>query len=156
MQTLPEDVIAASLIPDLLLGDWSTATRPLVGGCGWQPHFHTGIGQKRTSEPGAYCRACTYHLEEKKCNDYVYPQEHQRLARQPLGKKAYDRAFLEADLPEHFLHCPAVRMNHDFSKRKGMIIWPWRRSGTDFVVCANGVPAVPGADKLLERMWFRR
>jgi hypothetical protein len=101
--------------------------------------------QKRTLEPGAYCRACTYHWEERQADFPEYPEA---LAPRSLSKNAYYRAFLEADLPEHFLHCPAVKRNYNFSDRNRGIIWPFMRSGTDFIVDANNVPAVSGADKI--------
>lgn len=91
--------------------------------------------QKRALEPGIYCRACTYRYEEREGG--AYRQCH-RWRSQPESKKAYNRAFLQADLPKHFLHCPAVKANYDFGDRKGLIKWPFRRSGTDFIVNANG------------------
>jgi hypothetical protein len=101
--------------------------------------------QKRTLEPGAYCRACNYHWEERRANPLEYLEA---LGPRSLSKNAYYRAFLEADLPEHFLHCPAVKMNYNFSDRSRGIIWSFRRSGTDFIVDANNVPAVSGTNKI--------
>lgn len=97
------------------------------------PHWDR---QKRALESGLYCRACTYHYEERNGGAQ---QQCLRWKSQPESKKAYDRAFLQVDLPEHFLHCPAVKANYNFQDRKkGQIMWPFRRSGTDFVVDANG------------------
>ncbi|OJJ32797.1 hypothetical protein ASPWEDRAFT_593396 [Aspergillus wentii DTO 134E9] len=88
--------------------------------------------QTSTLEPGAYCRACTYRWEEEEEEE----EDGSVLDSQPQIKKDYDRAFLEADLPQHFLHCPAVKENYNFQKKKR-----WcdhhKRAGTDFIVSAN-------------------
>ncbi|PWY72266.1 hypothetical protein BO70DRAFT_413863 [Aspergillus heteromorphus CBS 117.55] len=83
----------------------------------------------QTLEPGAYCRACTYQWEQGNINDW------RRLGpvggSYPLSKEAAYRAFLEADLPEHFLHCPAVKANYSFrTGRMGSYGW----DGPDFIV----------------------
>ncbi|PLB35313.1 uncharacterized protein BDW47DRAFT_133534 [Aspergillus candidus] len=98
--------------------------------------------ETQTLEPGTYCRACTYHWEEKVAKKYLYKKWPKfplaSWTTQPLAKLAYDRAFRVTDLPEHFLHCPAVTKNYDYSRRRGSIGWPWRRRGDDFLVDATG------------------
>ena len=98
--------------------------------------------ETQSLEPGTYCRACTYHWEEKVAEDYGYKKwptfPLASWTNQPLAKLAYDRAFRVTDLSEHFLHCPAVKKRYDFAKRRGPIDWPWRRSGDDFLVSPAG------------------
>ncbi|PLN80640.1 hypothetical protein BDW42DRAFT_201191 [Aspergillus taichungensis] len=95
-----------------------------------------------TLEPGMYCRACTYHWEEKVAEDHfflkwpIFPAASWK--KQPLVKMAYDRAFRVMDLPEHFLHCPQVKKRYDFAKRRGPIDRPWRRGGKDYLVTPTG------------------
>ncbi|PKY07638.1 hypothetical protein P168DRAFT_99293 [Aspergillus campestris IBT 28561] len=99
--------------------------------------------ETQTLEPGTYCRACTYHWEEKVAEDKfslkwpIFPAASWK--KQPSVKVAYDRAFRATDLPGHFLHCRQVRKRYDFSKRQGPPLdWPWQRSGEDFLVSATG------------------
>ncbi|KAE8419049.1 hypothetical protein BDV36DRAFT_252327 [Aspergillus pseudocaelatus] len=66
----------------------------------------------QTLEPGTYCRACTYHWEEGKADDWRRMETIWDL--HPPSREAYYRAFSEADLPQHFLNCPAVRVHYDF------------------------------------------
>ncbi|PLB51352.1 hypothetical protein P170DRAFT_436383 [Aspergillus steynii IBT 23096] len=86
--------------------------------------------QTRKIEPGVYCRACTYEAEE--LMDY-WRYDGSVWDDYPSARwKAYHRAFLEADIPEHFLNCPAVKKNHDFRIRRALGIN--KRKGTDFIV----------------------
>ncbi|QRD91125.1 hypothetical protein F9C07_5178 [Aspergillus flavus] len=82
-------------------------------------------------EPGTYCKACTYHWEEGNANDWRRMETiwHPH----PPSREAYYRAFLEADLPRHFLNCVAVKENYDFRVKRPSDIF-FRRHGTDFIV----------------------
>ncbi|KAL4891154.1 hypothetical protein BDV59DRAFT_209282 [Aspergillus ambiguus] len=82
-------------------------------------------------EPGTFCRACTYHWEEGKANDWRCRESMWDL--HPPSREAYFRAFLEAELPQHFLHCASVKANYDFRKIQLTRVKP-KREGTDFVV----------------------
>ncbi|PKX93057.1 uncharacterized protein P174DRAFT_461513 [Aspergillus novofumigatus IBT 16806] len=77
----------------------------------------------QTLEPGTFCRACTYHWEDGNANDWRFMQTIGDL--HPPSREAYFRAFLEAELPQHFLHCAAEP----------------RREGTDFVVTPKKIIA---------------
>ncbi|KAL2869658.1 uncharacterized protein BJX67DRAFT_391713 [Aspergillus lucknowensis] len=83
-------------------------------------------------EPGVYCRACTYDHEEMQTSSPGYPSCSE-------SRKPYYRAYLESDMPEHFLHCPAVKKNYNFKKR-GYIspLILFCRRGTDFYVDVSG------------------
>ncbi|KAK2757534.1 hypothetical protein FQN54_004503 [Arachnomyces sp. PD_36] len=117
-------------IPGNLTNSWEASEWRMLGTTSF-PYWdrHTGL-----SEPGVYCRACTYQFEERGGRG--------RQSCQPWGrgrgKRAYDRAFLQAQLPEHFRRCSAVKEDYNFHKREGPIEWPWRRTGTDFTVDATG------------------
>ncbi|KAB8201925.1 hypothetical protein BDV34DRAFT_228884 [Aspergillus parasiticus] len=82
-------------------------------------------------EPGTYCKACTYHWEGGNANDWRRMETiwHPH----PPSREAYYRAFLEADLPRHFLNCVAVKENYDFRVKHPSDIF-FRRHGTDFIV----------------------
>ena len=89
--------------------------------------------QTQTLESGVYCRACTYHLEEGKADEW----RRKETIRHPYppSREAYHRAFLEADLPEHFIKCSAIKKDYDFCSRN--LGDGFRRDGTDFIVRPN-------------------
>ncbi|PYI10658.1 hypothetical protein BO78DRAFT_283269, partial [Aspergillus sclerotiicarbonarius CBS 121057] len=66
--------------------------------------------QTQTLEPGTYCRACTYYWEEGIANDWR--RQETVWHPHPPSREACYRAFLEADLPEHFRRCAAVKANY--------------------------------------------
>ncbi|RAL02619.1 uncharacterized protein BO80DRAFT_403197 [Aspergillus ibericus CBS 121593] len=72
--------------------------------------------ETRTLEPGTYCRACTYHWEEKIADDWRRPETMWHI--HPPGREACYRAFLEAELPEHFRECAAVKANYNLRRKK--------------------------------------
>ncbi|KAL3472558.1 hypothetical protein BJX99DRAFT_262236 [Aspergillus californicus] len=84
----------------------------------------------RTVEPGVYCRACTYHWEEFATDWWRGPLV---LHPHPPNREARFRAFLERDIPAHFVVCENVRRGYDFSKRT---LEPYSRDGDggDFFV----------------------
>ncbi|KAE8409663.1 hypothetical protein BDV37DRAFT_267829 [Aspergillus pseudonomiae] len=57
----------------------------------------------QTLEPGTYC---TYHWEEGKADDWRRMETIWDL--HSPSREAYYRAFLEADIPQYFLYCPAA------------------------------------------------
>ncbi|KNG89424.1 hypothetical protein ANOM_003152 [Aspergillus nomiae NRRL 13137] len=87
----------------------------------------------RTLEPGTYCRACTYHWEEGNADDWRRMETIFHL--HPPSREAYYRAFLEADLPQHFLNCVAMKQNYNFRvERLSLTERLFKRKGTDFIV----------------------
>ncbi|KAL4895816.1 hypothetical protein BDV59DRAFT_211368 [Aspergillus ambiguus] len=86
--------------------------------------------QEATLEPGAYCRACTDQHEE------MVPLLHCKDLCCADARRSYHRAFLEADLPEHFLHCKAVQADCNFQERRypEMPTSFYRARGPDFYV----------------------
>jgi hypothetical protein len=92
----------------------------------------------QTLEPGIFCRACTYHWEEAKANDWRCMET--IWDPYPPSREAYFRAFLEAELPQHFLHCAAVKANYNFRDILLTRKEP-RREGTDFVVAPKKIIA---------------
>lgn len=84
--------------------------------------------QTKKLEPGTFCRACTFHWEEAKADDWRRMET--IFHPHPPSREAYYRAFLESDLPAHFQHCAAVKANYNFREAKA----ERRREGTDFVV----------------------
>lgn len=92
----------------------------------------------QTLEPGTFCRACTYHWEEGKANDWRCMET--IFHPHPPSREAYFRAFLEAELPQHFLHCAAVKANYNFREIQLTRKEP-RREGTDFVAAPKKIIA---------------
>ncbi|GIK06236.1 hypothetical protein Aspvir_001881 [Aspergillus viridinutans] len=92
----------------------------------------------QTLEPGTFCRACTYHWEEGKAKDWRRMET--VFHPHPPSREAYFRAFLEAELPQHFLHCAAVKANYNFREILLTRTGP-RREGTDFVVAPKKIIA---------------
>ncbi|GFF65347.1 hypothetical protein IFM47457_01006 [Aspergillus lentulus] len=92
----------------------------------------------QTLEPGTFCRACTYHWEDGNANDWRCMETIWDL--HPPGREAYFRAFLAAELPQHFLHCAAVKANYNFRELSLTRKEP-EREGTDFVVAPKKIIA---------------
>ncbi|PYH89047.1 hypothetical protein BO71DRAFT_435165 [Aspergillus ellipticus CBS 707.79] len=94
--------------------------------------------QTRILEPGAYCRACTYHWEEWFADDWNPGTVSAFWNTHPPSREAAYRAFLEQDLPAHFRGCAAVKANDDFDTGEdGAYGW----DGPDFVVGPRDVTA---------------
>ncbi|KAI9040746.1 uncharacterized protein KD926_007688 [Aspergillus affinis] len=86
--------------------------------------------QTRTLEPGVYCQACTYDAEKMpgslKYQGTIWDEY-------PSARwDAYHREFLEDDIPDHFLNCPAVKQNYDFQII--VMVDKHKRKGTNFTV----------------------
>ncbi|KAG2413964.1 hypothetical protein HFD88_003155 [Aspergillus terreus] len=54
-----------------------------------------------------------------------------------MSSEPYYRAFLEADLPKHFLHCDAAKANYNFQNQERSYYHYYRRTGFDFDVDVN-------------------
>lgn len=83
-------------------------------------------------EPGAYCRACTYDYKNRH-GPYSGPH----MLSMKMSSEPYYRAFLEADLPKHFLHCDAAKANYNFLNQERSRHYYYRRTGSDFYVDVN-------------------